>query len=227
LIIGLSFLFVGGSLGLAQQIMTPVSGPKDPRKAFLDQLDLRRYEAATDDLSLCKGDAVCLDDAKRIKYWFCADAACNGMGKSKGPFDCFERVADNYSKEEQNQINSSICTVLRTPSPLTRRALLTHLSDPNATEGGLVEYGAYLLALKGAEASCEDYIKNYAGTYPSQWDKYRQLSGCRILARVTTRQQEEKDFYTWISARQGSGSCSGIINIDMRKACNTAGAMAF
>ena len=114
--------------------MTPVSGPSgsaaegptDSRKALVDQLDLKMYEAAAGDLSLCGDDKDCLEQAKEIKYWLCAAAVCDGTDKSKKPIDCFEGVSDKYSKEDQDQINSSICSLIESPGTVTRQALLSH-----------------------------------------------------------------------------------------------------
>jgi hypothetical protein len=41
LIISLFFLFAGGSFGLAEQMMTPVSGVMGPRKTIVDELGLK------------------------------------------------------------------------------------------------------------------------------------------------------------------------------------------
>ena len=231
----------GGGLGLAQQdannqdqqIMTPVSGPSgsaveqptDLRKVLVDRLDLKRYEAAAGDLSSCVDDKRCLKLAKRIKFWVCANAICDGTDKSKKLIDCFGGGSNKYSQKDQDQIASSMCAVIESSSPVTRQALLRHLSDSNTTEDDLVEYAAYPLAL-GSAVSCEDYIKNYVGAYGSQWTSqwYKAMSGCRILAHERTREQEEKDFYTWFGVEQGLGNCSDIVNSEMRKACSAPGA---
>jgi hypothetical protein len=205
------------------------NGPEDPRKSFIDRLDLKMYEAAAGDLSLCGNDRGCLGDAVRLKSLSCAADVCDGTDKSKKSLNCFEgefeRDIDKYSKENRDQISSSICALIESPSTMTRQALLRHLSDSNLTEGKLVELGAYLLALKGSAASCENYMKDYIGTYGLQWTYQwcRALSGCRILARESTYKQEEKDFYTWFDVLQGSGHCSDIVNSEMRKACSTPG----
>ncbi|MBF0570997.1 MAG: hypothetical protein HQL12_03910 [Candidatus Omnitrophica bacterium] len=214
-----------------QQIMTPASDPNgavvneatESRKILINHLALKEYEVVwTGNLSLCADDQGCLGHAKRIKSWVCAAGACDGKDKSKKPLDCFEGVADKYSKEVQEHINLAFCSLIASPSHLTRQAVLTQLSDLNAKEEHLVEGGASLLALRGSAESCENYIKDYVGAYGPQWGPkwYRALSGCRILTGERPREQEEKDFYTWFGVLQGTGSCSGIINTEMSKACN-------
>ena len=90
----------------------------------------------------------------------------------------------------------------------------------------MVENGAYLLAFKGEANSCQDFIKSYVGAYGPNWNFkwYRAMSGCRILAHESTREKEEKDFYTWFGAEQGLNDCSGIVNSELKAACNTKGA---
>ena len=242
---GLYLLFlasVGGSLGLAQQdannqelqIMTPVSGPSgsvaegptDSRESFVDQLDLKMYEAAAGNLSLCGDDQDCLEDVKNIKSWLCAAGVCDGKDKSKNVVDCFGGEASKYFQKAPNQTASLFCSLIKSPSTVTRQAFLSNISGPNVSEGPIVEYGAYLMSLKVSAVSCENYIKDYVGAYGPQWTLkwYRALSGCRILAGESTRDLEEKNFSTWFRVAQGSGSCSDIFISEMRNACNAPGA---
>ena len=188
------------------------------RKIFVEHLHLRMFEAAAGDLSLCADDEGCFKDAKRVKSWFSAAGVCNGTSKGKKPIDCFQGLSDEYSKEDQNQLNLALCSFIEFPSSVTRHALLRHAKYID--EDYLVEYGAYILALKGSEVSCEDSIRNYAGAYGPQWKYkwYRALAGCRILAKDSTREEEEKNFSLWFQ-----GDCSKILNPDMRKACQTPG----
>ena len=194
------------------------------RRIFSENhLHLRTFEAATGDLSLCAGDKDCFKYAKEIKAWVCAADVCERKATSKKPLDCWVGGLREYSKEVIDQTNPLMCPALNSPSLETRRAVLSHLPRWDVEgEDTFVEYGAYLMALKGSAASCEDYIKNYVGAYGPQWKFkwYRMLSGCRILAHERTREQEEKDFYTWFRVVQGSGHCSDIVNSEMRKACN-------
>ena len=114
---------------------------------------------------------------------------------------------------------------MASPGSLTRKALLSHL-DRGASEDDLIEYGAYLFALKGAKDSCEEYIKDYLGPFGSRWDShwFAALSGCRILTHASTSSAEEKDYSTWFGAAQGTASCADIINPEMRNECFDPGA---
>ena len=194
---------------------------------LVGQLHLKMYVAALGDLSLCADDQDCLKYAQEIKSWVCAARVCEGTGKNKRPLDCWKDRLREYTPEVMSQMGPLICPLISSPGIQTRRAIVRHLpvSDIDG-EDTLVEYGAYLMALKGASSACEDYIKNYVGAYGPQWKFkwYRALSGCRILARERTREQEEGDFYTWFGVTRAWGTCLGIINSEMRRACNAPGA---
>jgi hypothetical protein len=197
------------------------------RKSFVDGLHLRMYDAAAGDLSLCVRDKDCLKYAQEIKSWVCAASVCEGTDKSKKPLDCWGARLSEYSKEVMDRMGPLMCPLIEFPSTETRRAILIRLPVKDVEgEDTLIEYGAYLLALKGSAESCEDYIKNYVGAYGSQWKYkwYKALSGCRIFARQSTREMEEKDFYTWFGVVQGRGSCSDMLSRELRKACNTPAA---
>ncbi len=191
--------------------------PTDSRKSLVDRLSLKTFEAAGD-LSLCADDKVCLKDAQEIKSWRCAAGVCDGTDKSKEPTACFKGFFGKYSIEVIDQIDASICPFIKSPSTVTRQALLSHI--PNGDEDYLVDAGVYLLALKGSAVSCENYIKNYVGPYGPAWNAhwYKYMSGCRILAKKRTREEEEKDFSAWLL-----GNCLNIIDIEMRKACSAPG----
>ncbi|MBF0504794.1 MAG: hypothetical protein HQL14_06800 [Candidatus Omnitrophica bacterium] len=213
-----------------QQLMTPVTGlsvsaakvPADPMKALVDRLDLKMYEAAGGDLSMCRNGWQCLKGAKYIKSWLCAEDACNGTDKTKKGINCFEGVASKYSKAQQDEISVSFCALIESPNTATRQDFIDHLSNPNVTQDILVGATAFLMALKGYEDGCEHHIKDYVGAYGPQWSEkwYTALSGCRILAGVRARQQEEKDYYTWFGVINGVGSCSDIVDGGMREACS-------
>lgn len=214
-----------------QPLTTPASDQTLIIKSIVNRLHLNMYEAAAGDLSLCGDDTICLKYAKRIKSWICAAAACEGPDTSKRPVDCFEEFLNEYSKEVQDQINELICPLIKSPGAETRRAVLSHIPDSTKEgEDGMVRYGAYLLALNGSTVSCENYIKNYVGAYGPQWDSgwYRALSGCRILAQESTREQEEKDLYVWLGVMRKAGNlCSDIVNSELRNVCGTPGAKFF
>jgi hypothetical protein len=193
------------------------------RKPPVDRLHLTNYEAAAGDLSLCRNNGDCLKDAVEIKSWICAASVCDGTDKNKKPLDCWGDRLHEYSKGLIDQMDPLMCSLLRSPGIETRRAIAIHLPAWDVEgEDTMVEYVAYLMALKGAAGSCENYIKDYIGAYGPRWSFhwYKALSGCRILARERTRGQEEKDFYTWFGVVQGVGHCSDIVNSQMRQACS-------
>jgi len=234
----LMFIGTGGSIAGAQQdagsqgsqpLMTPIDGSAgdqatDQRQSVVQRLELKMYQAAKGDLSLCLGEDKCIKQAEQIKSWVCTASSCDGTDNSKKPIDCFEGFSSKYSKDIQDKINSAACSLIQSPSAETRKALLVYF--PDLGENYLVEHVAYLWALKGSPDSCEDQIKNYVGAYGPQWNQflYRMLSGCRILAGERKREREEKDFYTWFGVLQGLNKCSDIISSEMRDACSAPGA---
>ncbi len=183
---------------LEQPLPIPVPDEASMIESVVAQLHLNTFEAAMGDLSSCGDDAICLKRAKKIKSWICAAAVCDGTDTRKKPVDCFERFFSEYSKEVQDQINALICSLIESPSAETRTALLSRLPDGTKEgEDGMVRHGAYLFALKGSAASCENYIKDYVGPdggpqWKDRW--YSTLLGCRILSNTTTREQEEAEF---------------------------------
>ena len=197
--------------------------PPPSNDYLVDQLDLKLFVAALGDLSLCADDGQCSKHAKRIRTWLCAAVACDGADKSKKPLDCFEGISDQF-KNNQDQMNALICPLLKSPSPETRKTFLSRI--PDWDERDLVEKVAYVLALEGSAAACENYIKEYVGPYGPQWkfSWYRAMSGCRILAGDSTRDLEEKNYRTWFGAVQGNGNCSDIFISEMRSACSAPGA---
>ncbi|MDE2214047.1 MAG: hypothetical protein KGJ61_02865 [Candidatus Omnitrophica bacterium] len=198
----------------------------DPRQALMEQLHFNAFQAAKGGLSLCGGDEGCLSKAKGIRRWICAYTACQG-NTGKEPTECFYKQISQYPLKTQEELASLICPVLNSPGAGTRQAFFTHVPDfSKDDEGDTVAEIAYVLALKGSASSCEEYVKDYVGPYGPNWNFnwYRALSGCRILADVRTPEQESKDFYTWFGVAQGTGSCSDIVNSEMRDACNAPGA---
>ena len=192
-------------------------------KNLIDSLQIKKYKAILEDASKCNGDKDCLSLVKKINKWFCAATACKSTeGNNKNPIECFQDVANEVSDDKKAEVIKQLCTMLNTPSPETRKALLANLPD----EKNLIEPGAYLLAMNGSAQACQNYIKDYWGSYGPKWKPYWYvaLSGCRILARESTVEQEEKDFSTWLSVIEGVNNCSGIENSELRNACNTPGA---
>ncbi len=197
------------------------------REFLVKQLHLEKYEATLGDLSVCGHDHSCLEGAEEIKSWLCASDVCDKINKSKTVMDCFPDIdiAGIYPKDVLNRLGSLICPLIKSPSTKTRDAIWK-LYPQQDTRSRMVEYGAYLMALKGSGAACRDYIKNYIGPYGPQWNFqwYSALAGCRILAHERTRQQEEKDFDAWFGVVYGTGNCSSIMNGEMHSACMAPGA---
>jgi len=227
-IIGLSVFFdiTDGSLAWVQASVptqcketVTLSGK---REFFVNKLDLKTYEAAARDLSWCAGDKSCITMVKVMKAWLCAAKECDRKDKKEQPIACFMSFPHSQSGADLGKINTWICPYIKSPSTETRRALVSHM---RTKEDKLVENEAYLLALNGSAVSCENYIKDYVGAYGHQWKIkwFGVMSGCRILARQSTLELEEEDYYTWFGVMLGSGHCSGILNSEMRRACNSLG----
>ena len=108
---------------------------------------------------------------------------------------------------------------MQSPGEKTRKAIIE--AFPDTTEKGLVEGVAFVYAYKGDVTACQNEIKKYVGPYSSLWnvDWYIDMSGCQILAKKRTREDEEKDFASWLAK-----DCSKIINTEMRQACEASGA---
>ncbi|MDE2221575.1 MAG: hypothetical protein KGK03_00710 [Candidatus Omnitrophica bacterium] len=187
------------------------------------QLNLAKYEAVLGDLSSCAGDPGCIADAAFIKNTACAAAACR---QGKDPVDCFSSNEISYNSMPQKaRIMDSICAWIKSPSPETRQAVLQQI--PNATDRDLAGQQAYLAALQGSAEKCQDIVKNYIGPYGPAWttELYVTLSGCRILAKETTVQEEERSFLIWFEVSQGKGQCADIPIPEMQKACSSPGAV--
>jgi hypothetical protein len=235
-IVCLVVMGAGGNAALAeekpviqnQQLMSPATVPSngtvgdqiDKKEFLVNKLDLRMHEAAIGDLSLCANNGVCLVEAKEIKAWQCVADWCSGKKNSKEPAVCFQ-AGNKYSAEDLKQINATICPAIKMPNAATRRALMAHL--PTSSEDDVAQNIAYLLAITQSAAACEGYIKSYVGPYGPQWKSgwYRALAGCRILGRQNTREQAEKDFYTWFKAEEGLNNCADIVNNELSSACGT------
>lgn len=235
-IVGFFILFVCSDEGIAQEqdavnqqsqqiISVPIDTsffpPSDPSlEIFIKTLNLSRYEAAAGELAVCKGEKICLRHAGRIKSWFCAAEVCDGKDKSKEPGDCFGAFPKESPSDLKRNINSAICPALKTDNREARKKLLSYLTE--TTEDELIEYSAYILALQESPQSCEDYIRNYVGPYGPKWnfEWYRALSGCRILARVSTIEKEQRDLSIWFNVDQRS-ACSDILNSELKNACQS------
>jgi len=191
----------------------------------IDKFRLRVYEATIKvDSSFCKADQYCLDHMRYYRSLICIDEVCNLTDKSERSVDCAPAFAALYSPELQVKVSDALCALVSDPGPATRKAYLNLVV--NETEGEAVELGGYLMALKGSSRSCQDYIKQYVGPWGSSWNFQwiRALSGCRILAKESRSEDEERDLNKWLAVAQGAGHCSDIVNIDMREACGAPGA---
>jgi hypothetical protein len=234
LIIVLLFLVCAGSPRAAAQqgndaqgqaanppmsMVPEANGAADTRQVLLDQIDVKMYEAALGDPSLCGDDDQCVTAVSRIRSWFCAADRCDGTDKSKEPVACFVEASHYYPVDVLLQLNSLICPLVKYPSSRARKAFLNIASKMDEDE--LVRLGALALAYKGSATACEQYIKDYVVPNSPQWNYkwYRVLSGCRIIAKQRTRKEEEKDYSEWLG-----GNCPNIADPEMRKACSASGA---
>lgn len=197
------------------------------RQALLDELGLKEFlGTASGDSSLCKDDRDCLKLMDIMAYWICVENACLVEDKLKDPISCFKEVTGNVSMESRNNFNANVCSLINSSDKVSREAFLAANPELGLAEGDIVRDMAYRIAQKGDAKSCEQIIKDYLGPYGPQWKSvwYVNLSGCRILARESTYEQERKDFAAWFSVLEGAGNCSGIKNSELKNACNTAGA---
>jgi hypothetical protein len=195
-------------------------------QASLDRLRLKEYlGAASGDPSLCHDDQKCLEMMDWMKYWTCADKACDSTGKSAQPAICFGKIFSDASPEIRKKMNELICPFIKSPGKDSRRALITALGS-EGDEVSFVFDLANLMAFKGDAKFCQEHIKDYLGPYGSQWKAqwYAKLSGCRILARESTVEQEQEDFVKWFAVVEGTSNCSGIMNSELKNACSTPGA---
>lgn len=179
------------------------------------RISLKQYEAAAkEDLLLCEGDEECLKEANQIQPWSCAADACNAASSIKDPLDCFEKlpVADRKA------LALSMCDLLRSPDPARRKEFLqVTSSDPYITEDYIVEYTAYVQALKVSGDACAEYIKDYMGPYGPNWGYkwYKALAGCRILSNEISSGTQKYNFHYWYNLKY----CSIISDPELRKAC--------
>lgn len=204
--------------------VTPASNTtvKTPPEEYLRYLNLKAYAAAANNLTICEQNDDCLEIANRIQSWSCSATACKDKNSQEKVMACFKDSASTKDVENQmGQVISTFCSLIQTPNSLLRQALLDRLS--NVDESKLVESGAWLMALQGSSASCTNYIKGFVGPYGRQWTPnwYSALSGCRVLSKERTLEQEEKDFSAWYEVEHGAGHCADIANIEMRDACDT------
>jgi hypothetical protein len=206
-----------------------------PPAEIIKRLHLAGYEAAvTGDLSLCQEDPQCLFLPSIIKSYQCAGKICE-TGDIKSFSSCFEISKEEQEKtgfvNKEKQFSDLICPFLKSDDSSDEflnfigKFVNEGTKDSGYANYFMIKIKAFYYALQGSESSCVGYIKKKVGEYGPQWtnDWYGALSGCRILAHEATREQEEKDYLTWIKVDQGTGSCAEIMDKELRKACNAPG----
>lgn len=194
-----------------------------PISILVEQLNLKLFDAANAELSVCLGEAPCLYFAQQIKAWRCVSNVCEQGEEGMRPAACFADQFRSYSDEDQTKISQAICSIVKSPTKETRISLLDLV--PDMSEHVLIENSAYLWAFKKNVDQCVAVIKDYVGEFGPNWNFrwYRSLSGCRILAQESTRVKEEKDYHKWLSIQRGEGQCSDIKNKTLREACEAPG----
>lgn len=190
----------------------------DSIKYLVGQLRLKLFTSKDGDLSFCDGNKKCLHDAQLIKAWRCVANVCGGKEPNKEVATCFGNDWSGLSWEMRNEIGSMMCSHVQSPEKASRMKLLDYLPGTNTND--FVEMEAYFIALKESAGSCQNYIKNYVGPYSLKWGPrwYRALSGCRLLTGVSTIEQEQRDYYTWLGVER-KFSCSDIVNSEMSAVC--------
>ncbi len=169
------------------------------------------------------GDAVVCGNGSQCSYIArlqCIRHACEAV-ESKNPVACF-----NEFNGDMKLGNDLLCKSLDSPSVGTIKALVSVI--PDATEAESVRSIALILAIKGSATQCQEEVKKFVGPYGKKWNKewFVTMSGCRILAKERTREEEEEDYATWIDVDAGKKACSEIINVEMFNACSAPGAIA-
>jgi hypothetical protein len=221
----------GGPMAMAQQGDENQGSTASPPMSVLPQfqpnpdprirnLNLDIFEYALEGPAPSCGKK-CPEDVAWVEAWSCIVKACgtDGDNRSMNCLKHFSKPVDDLSKKELG--NKLLCDIVKSPGVDTRKALIKSFSSFASKEDGLVEGIAYVDAFEGKVTACQAEIKSYVGPYGPAWNTrwYRDMSGCRILSKQSTRQAEEKDFSKWLE-----GNCSKIVNPDIRNACYAPGA---
>lgn len=212
----------GNSMSYPENLSASDSNPIAVRSA------LNFYEAVvTGDLSLCGGDADCVEEVTMVQSWSCAAEICDATDNTKNPLDCFDEDEPDHSpfRGDQKEITLSLCAFIKSSSPVARTEFLHYVSHPNATEDAMVQVKAYLMALKGSGEECINHVKNYIGSYGPNWKYrwYRVLAGCRILSHEKSRSEQERNFLYWYNNK-----CPMLTDFELREACEAAkGVLSF
>jgi hypothetical protein len=142
---------------------------------------------------------------------------CASKNKRKLVYDLFI-----YMRKHPDEIDLAgklLCNFLESPGDQTRQALKKAFPHaPLAQPDNIQESLAYTYAFQGNAKACQNAIKDYLGPYGPAWNGrwYVDMSGCRIITRERTVQEEEMDLKAWLERK-----CSVIVNDEMRSACNS------
>ena len=184
------------------------------KEYLIKKLNLKRYDES--DAQICAADKRCAF----VSGLRCAISACSSEG-SKKPNVCFNRLEGDI-----NLLNDLVCKVAVNPQVENIKAFLKVFPEKDEIDfvGGI----ALVQAIKGNAAVCQDMIKQTLGPYGKNWERnsFIDMSGCRILAKERTRQEEEEDYATWIDVDSGIKTCSEIINVEMFNACSAPGSVS-
>ncbi|MBL8014020.1 MAG: hypothetical protein JNN05_09255 [Candidatus Omnitrophica bacterium] len=191
-------------------------------ESLVNHLYLQSYSSASE--AVCAENPQCLQSINRLKPWLCIAYVCNGKDNTRRPIDCFKGAGAYYPDVEPDKINNA-CNLLRLFDEKDRQTLTSYLSG--VTNDDLIEYGAYLQAINRSAESCTNFIKRHIGEDQSTWTYrwYRALSGCNILGKELTVEQEEAGYYIWHVIGENF-NCADITNDALKQACSTPDAVA-
>lgn len=167
------------------------------------------------DKEACAKDKLC----KRILKMRCYVAACDQPGV-KSMSACVDPGSEILKIHAE-----TICAYNTKNSLETAKAILQ--ADPSATQDDIVRSIALMQAIKGDSQACQDTIKKFVGPYGSSWNKdwYVAMSGCRILSKERSIDEENNDFSAWVGAVMKQNICADIVNTEMFNACSAPGAV--
>lgn len=179
------------------------------RATILSKLNLAKFDDA--DESSCAGNSRCSLVARQK----CVVNACNST-ESKNPIKCF----DEKIEVDFKLASELLCQAIESPTVENRKAFLE--AFPNITpEANFVNNIAFAQAVKGNSAACQNVVKEFVGPYGQAWKLpwLVSLSGCRIIAKESTRVEEENDYLIWHSIPMKTATCDTIFNSEIKQAC--------
>lgn len=144
----------------------------------------------------------------------CVVSACDRKG-SKHPTQCF----DELEIDDKQLADKLICRMIA--SPTQENIKIFQNAFPDIQEADLMEGLALTQAIKGNAAVCQKIVKESYGKKPVGSDLLIAMSGCRILSKKRTSQQEEDDYLIWHNVASKRNKCSDIKNFEIREACRT------